>query len=76
MINQKIKKYILQLIRNLNDIDVARQQKLEQELGHHVDLVHSREYKIIKHYQWLILSNNRKIDYGHMRYDRRFGRYI
>lgn len=76
MINQKIKKYILQLIRKLNDIDVTRQQKLEQELGHHVDLVHSLEYKIIKHYQWLILSNNRKIDYGHMRYDRRFGRYI
>ena len=76
MINHHIQKYIQRLIRKLNDLDVARQQKLEQELGHRVDLVHSREYKIIKHYQWLILSNNRRIDYGHMRYDRRFGRYV
>ena len=76
MINQKIRRYIQQLLRKLNDLDVSRQQKLEQELGHHVDLVHSREYKIIKHYQWLILSNNSRIDYAHMRYERRFGRYI
>lgn len=76
LINSQLRRYIQSLLRKLNDKDVELQQKREQEFGHHFDLIHSREYKIIKNYQWLILANNSRIEYGRMRWDYRYSRYI
>ena len=76
LINSQLRRYIQALLRKLNDKDVELQQKREQEFGHHFDLVHSKEYKIIKNYQWLVLANNSRIEYGRMRWDFRYSRYI
>ena len=76
LINYHIRRYLQRLLRKLNGFDLARQRHLEEELGHRVDLVHSREYSLVKHNQWLILSNNRNIDYGRMRWDFRLKRYV
>ena len=75
-INSKLRLYLQALLRKLNEKDLERQERREQELGRHFDLVHSREYKIIKNYQWLILSNNARIEYGKARWDYRYNRYI
>lgn len=75
-INSKLRLYLQALLRKLNEKDLELHEKQEQEFGYHFDMVHSREYKIIKNYQWLILSNNARIEYGKLRWDFRYHRYI
>lgn len=73
-INSKLRLYLQALLRKLNEKDLELHEKQEQEFGYHFDMVHSREYKIIKNYQWLILSNNARIEYGKLRWDFRLSR--
>lgn len=64
LITGKLQSYIRDLLRKLNEKDLERIEKLEQELGHRISLVHSREYYIVKNYQWLILKNRSEIRYS------------
>lgn len=64
LITGKLQEYIRALIRKLNEKDEQRRENLEQELGHRITLVHSKEYYIVKNYQWLILKNRSEIRYS------------
>lgn len=76
MINDKLVAYIRTVIRKLNDQDLKRHDELEQRMGRRLDLTHSREYKIMKHYQWILLSNSSNLNYTKPHLDRRFNMYM
>lgn len=76
MINDKLSRYIRTVIRRLNDQDLKRHDELEQKLGRRIELSHSKEYKLIKHYQWILLSNESNLNYAKPRFDRRFNMYM
>ena len=77
MINGKIQEYIRRIIRKLNEKDEARHARLEQELGRRIGFVHSREYYIVKEFQWLILKNRSDIKYSSKaHFDHKFNCYM
>ena len=77
MINRKIQEYIRRIIRKLNEKDEARHARLEQELGRRIGFVHSREYYIVKEFQWLILKNRSDIKYSSKaHFDHKFNCYM
>ena len=76
LINDKLSSYIRGVIRRLNDRDLKRHEELEQRLGRHIQLTHSSEYKLMKHYQWVLLANESNLNYSKPRFDRRFNMYM
>lgn len=58
MINHHLHKYLLKLIRKYRDIDELRHYELEQRLGRKVEFTSSREYYLLKKFEWIILKNN------------------
>lgn len=73
LINSKLQAYLRKIARRLDEKDELRHEKLEQELGRKVSFVHSREYYIIKNFQWLILKNQSEIKYSqNMHFDYKF----
>ena len=64
MINQELHKYILRLIRRYRDRDEANHDALEQKLGRRIEFTPSKEYYLLKKYQWLILKNNDEVNYA------------
>lgn len=77
MINHELHKYILKLVRKYRDIDELRHETLEQKLGRRVEFTPSKEYYLLKKYQWLILKNNEEVNYSEpSRYNKKLRRYI
>ena len=77
MINQELHKYILKLIRRYRDRDEANHEALEQKLGRRIEFTPSREYYLLKKYQWLILKNNEEVNYSKpAKYNKKLKRYV
>ena len=77
MINHHLHKYLLKLIRKYRDIDELRHYELEQRLGRKVEFTSSREYYLLKKFEWIILKNNDDIRYSsEAKYNRKLRRYI
>lgn len=77
MINWHLHKYLLRLIRKYRDLDELRHDELEQKLGRRVEFTPSKEYYLLKNYEWLILKNNDDVIYsGESKYNRKLRRYI
>lgn len=76
-LNSKIKKYMTGLVRKQKAKDEKLHQDREQEFGRHLDFTPSREYYILKKYQWLVLSNTDNLDYRKAPYyNKRLHRYV
>lgn len=77
IINSKLLVYMQQIQRELRIRDLQRHAEQEQVLGHSFNVIWSKEYYLIKKYKWLILTNNRDLDYSAPpRYNRKFQRYM
>ena len=77
MINHELHKYILRLIRRYRDRDEANHEALEQKLGRRIEFTPSREYYLLKKYQWLILKNNDEVNYAQpAKYNKKLKRYV
>ena len=77
MINHHLHKYLLKLIRKYRDIDELRHYELEQRLGRKVEFTSSREYYLLKKFEWIILKNNDDIrSSSEAKYNRKLRRYI
>ncbi len=77
MINHHIHKYILELIRKQRTLDEIRHDKLEQQFGRHLEFTPSKEYYLLKNFQWIILKNNDEIIYnGKPFFNRKLNRYV
>jgi len=76
MINGHLHKYLLRLIRKYRELDELRHDALEQELGRRIEFTPSKEYYLLKKYEWLILKNNDDVKYsGQSKYNRKLRRY-
>ena len=64
MITGRLQAYLRRILRNLHEKDEQRHAKLEQEFGRKIGFVHSREYYLVKNFQWLILKNRSEIKYS------------
>ena len=64
MINHELHKYILRLMRKYRERDEIRHETLEQKLGRRIEFTPSKEYYLLKKYQWLILKNNDEVNYA------------
>lgn len=77
MINHELHKYLLHLIRKYRDIDEVKHYELEQRLGRRIEFTPSKEYYILKKYEWLILKNNDEINYSEPpSYNKKLRRYV
>lgn len=77
MINHHLHKYLLRLIRKYRDMDEIRHNELEQKLGRRIEFTPSKEYYLLKNYEWLILKNNDDVNYsGEPKYNKKLRRYL
>lgn len=77
MINNHLRQYIMKLIRKYRDIDLAKHETLEQQLGRRIDFTASKEYYLLKNFQWIILKNNDDINYSSpSRFNHKLRRYL
>ncbi len=76
-INREFHRYILKDIKKLDDRDKARHEALEQELHRKIEFKHSKDYFVLKKYQWMLLKNADHLKvYTQPRYDKRLGRLM
>lgn len=64
MINHQLHQYMLRIMRRYRERVEIRHEELEQKLGRRVEFTPSREYYLLKKYQWLILKNNDEVNYA------------
>ena len=64
MINHELHQYMLRIMRRYRERDEIRHEELEQKLGRRIEFTPSREYYLLKKYQWLILKNNDEVNYA------------
>ncbi len=77
LIIRHIQGYIRRKQREIDEKDRARHERLEQDIHRRTEFHHSRDYYIVKKYNWLILKNNNDIDYRKKAfYDVTMGRYM
>ena len=77
MINHELRKYLLKLIRKYRERDELKHDELEQRLKRRVEFVPSKEYYLLKKYEWIILKNNDEINYAEpAKYNSKLRRYV
>lgn len=63
-INRQIQLYMAALARRIRTRDLERHQEREQAAHRSLKFVPSREYRLVKHYQWVILKNQSELRYS------------
>ena len=77
MINHELHKYLLKLMRKYRERDEFKHDELEQRLKRRVEFVPSKEYYLLKKYEWIILKNNDEINYAEpAKYNSKLRRYV
>ena len=77
MINWKFLKYIRSVIKKIDAEDKARHEKLQQNLHREIQFKHSKDYLLLKHYNWMLLKNRDKLKvYTESHYNPYLGRYM
>lgn len=75
-INHQLQLYMSALARKIRDRDLQRHYERQQAAHRELKFVPSREYQLVKHYQWIILSNQSELKYSDPPYYRpRLGFY-
>lgn len=76
-INNEFHAYIRSVIRKLNAEDHARHEKRQQEFHRTLPFHHSRDYYVLKKYNWILLKNKDDIRYSTKpRFDKRLNRLM
>ena len=63
LINSKFLAYIRSVIRKYDQADRDRHERLEQEFHRQIPFSHSRDYLLLKRYNWMLLKNGRDLKY-------------
>ena len=63
-INHQIQLYMSALARKIRDLDLERHQERELNAHKQLKFVPSREYRLVKNYQWIILKNQSELRYS------------
>jgi len=63
-INHQIQLYMVALARKIRNRDFERHQEREQAFHRRLKFVPSREYRLVKHYQWIVLKNQSELRYS------------
>ena len=76
-INGRLRSYMQQLTRKLNRQDRDEHQRREEALHMSLEFRHSREYRLMKNYKWIVLSNPENLPHDmHYHYDRTLEQYV
>ena len=76
-INNSLRTYLSKLAKKLRNQDEERHRQREAAAGKELPFKTSKEYYIVKNFQWLILSNQDRINYNQpSRYNYKLGYYI
>ena len=76
-INREYLNYIRKVIRRLDAEDKERHEQLEQEFGRELPFNHSKDYKLLKTYNWMLLKNSQNLQtYSQPRFNKRLGRMM
>ena len=76
-INQELRNYLNKLARKLRNRDEERHRQRELDLHREIKFVPSKEYYLVKHFQWVILSNPDNLRYADPpRYNFKLGYYL
>lgn len=77
LINRNFLNYIRLVIRRLDQRDRDIHERREQEFGRHLPFNHSRDYLILKKYNWMLLKNRSDLKiYPQPRFNKQFGRMM
>ena len=77
LINRSFLNYIRKVIRKLDQRDRDIHEKREQEFGRLLPFTHSRDYLILKKYNWMLLKNRSDLKiYPQPRFNKQFGRMM
>jgi transposase len=63
-INNQLRNYMRALARRLRNEDELRHKEKEDRLHREIKFVPSREYYLVKNFQWVILSNQDNLEYN------------
>lgn len=76
-INNYLRRYLSKLARNLKIRDEERHKEKEIYFHREIKFVPSKEYYLVKHFQWVILSNQDNLRYADPpRYNFKMGYYL
>jgi len=76
-INNQLRIYMNNLVKKIRTNDEARHREREESLHKEMKFYPSREYYIVKHFQWVILSNQDNLKYSSPpRFNYRLNQYI
>lgn len=76
-INNEFLKYIRLVLRRLDDADHKAHERREQEFHRELPFHHSKDYYILKKYQWILLKNKDDITYyGQPKFNKRLNRMM
>ena len=63
-INHQIQLYMSALARRIRNLDLERHYERELSSHRKIKFIPSREYILVKHYQWIILMNQSELNYS------------
>lgn len=63
-INRQIQLYMSALARRIRNLDLERHYERELSSHRKIKFIPSREYILVKHYQWIILMNQSELNYS------------
>lgn len=63
LINTKFLAYIRSVLRKYDQQDRERHERLEQEFHRQITFKHSKDYLLLKRYNWMLLKNARNLKY-------------
>lgn len=63
-INHQIQLYMSALARRIRSLDLERHYERELSSHRKIKFIPSREYILVKHYQWIILMNQSELNYS------------
>lgn len=76
-INWKFLQYIRSVIKRIDAIDRARHEQLQQSLHREIPFKHSKDYLVLKHYNWMLLKNRKNLKVqSESKYNIYLGRYM
>lgn len=77
LINRNFLKYIRRVIRRIDQRDREIHEIREQEFGRHLPFNHSKDYLVLKKYNWMLLKNRSDLKiYPQPRFNKQLGRMM